>query len=101
MQTVQTFREKLVLVILICVYLLTSVRFFPGRAMESLLETVIHILSVAPVNLGVTLLLVALLQRFLGERLPWGRMARIFFTVAILLELVLGLSHYYGQAGVS
>jgi hypothetical protein len=93
------FREKLGLVLLACLYLLTSVRFFPGRPLHSLLETLTHILSVAPINLGVSLILVALLQRILGERLPWQGMARIFFTVAILLELVLGLSHYYGQAG--
>lgn len=97
----QTFREKFVLAVLICVYLLASVRFFPGRALESLLSTLSHALSVAPVSMGVTLLLVALLQRFLGERLPWSRIARIFFTVAIMLELVLGFSHYFGQAGLA
>jgi ABC-type sulfate transport system permease subunit len=97
----QTFREKFGLAILAGVYLVTSIRFFQGQVMQTLLETVIHILSVAPINLGVTLVLVALLQRLLGERLAWHRTARIFFTVAIMLELVLGLSHYYGLAGVS
>ncbi|MGV1100123.1 hypothetical protein ACUUL3_12040 [Thiovibrio sp. JS02] len=97
----QRLKEYFSLGFLSIVYLLASVRFFPGKAMQSLVETLIHILSVAPINLGATLVIVAVLQRLVGERLPLGRSIRIFLTAAIFLEVVLGLSNYYAVHGVS
>jgi hypothetical protein len=91
----QRIREHISLAILIVVYLLASVRYFPGRAMHSMVETLIHMLSVAPINLGATLLIVALLQYLLKERLLFSRIVRIFFVVAISLEFILGLAHFF------
>lgn len=88
-------RERISLAILIVVYLLASVRYFPGRAMHSMVETLIHVLSVAPINLGATLLIVAVLQRLVKERLPFSRTLRIFLVVTICLEFILGLAHYF------
>lgn len=90
----QKIRKHISLAILIVVYLLASVRYFPGRSMHSLLETMLHILSMAPINLGATLLLVAVLQRLVKERLPLDRMLRLFLMVAVCLEFILGLAHY-------
>ena len=88
-------REQVSLSILIIVYLLASVRYFPGRVMHSLVETLIHVLSVAPINLGATLVIVAVLQRLVKERLPFSRSLRLFLMVAICLEFILGLAHYF------
>ena len=95
----QTIREQISLAILIVVYLLSSVRYFPGQAMHSLVETLIHVLSVAPICLGATLVIVAILQRLVKERLPFSRTLRFFLVVAICLEFILGLSHYFEISG--
>ena len=95
----QTIGEQLSLTILVVVYLLASVRYFPGQAMHSLVETLIHVLSVAPITLGATLLIVAVLQRLVKERLPFSRTLRLFLVVAICLEFILGLAHFYEMNG--
>lgn len=97
----QKIRKHIPLAILIVVYLLASVRYFPGRAMHSMMETMLHILSVAPINLGATLLLVAVLQRLVKERLPFSRTLRLFLMVAICLEFILGLAHYFELNGAA
>ncbi|MBU1405372.1 MAG: hypothetical protein KKE83_06770 [Proteobacteria bacterium] len=91
----QTIRGHLSLAVLAVVYLLASIRYFPGRAMHSLVETLIHMLSVAPINLGATLVIVAVLQRLVKERPPFSKTARLFLVVAICLEFILGLAHYF------
>jgi len=95
----QKIREQISLVILVVVYLLASVRYFPGRAMHSIVETLIHVLSVAPINLGVTLVIVAVLQHLVKERLPFSRTLRLFLLVAISLEFILGLAHFFEMNG--
>ncbi len=97
----QKIRERISLAILVIVYLLASVRYFPGRAMHSIVETLIHVLSVAPINLGATLLIVAVLQRLVKERLPFSRTLRFFLVVAICLEFILGLAHYFEINGAA
>ena len=97
----QRIREQISLAILGVVYLLASIRYFPWRAMHSMVETLIHVLSVAPINLGATLLLVAVLQRLLKERLPFSRTLRLFLVVALCLEFILGLAHYFELNGAA
>ncbi len=97
----QRRREHLITAILFVVYLLASVRFFPGRPVQTLVETLTHLLAVAPISLGATLVLVALLQRLIGERLPLSRGIRIFLVIALCLEFILGLSHYYAVNGAT
>ncbi|MHB1015140.1 MAG: hypothetical protein ACYC2W_07665 [Desulfurivibrionaceae bacterium] len=97
----QKIREQISLSILAVVYLLASVRYFPGQAMHSMVETMIHVLSVAPINLGATLIIVAVLQRLVKERLPLSRTLRFYFVVAICLEFILGLAHYFEMNGAA
>ena len=97
----QRIRERISLAILVVVYLLASVRYFPGRAMHSLVETLIHVLSVAPITLGATLVIVAVLQRLVKERLPFSRMLRLYLVVAICLEFILGLAHFFEMNGAA
>ena len=94
-------REQISLAILIVVYLLASVRYFPGRATQSMVETLIHMLSVAPINLGATLVIVAVLQRLVKERLPVSRTVRLFLVTAICLEFILGLAHFFEMNGAA
>ena len=69
--------------------------------MHSLVETLIHMLSVAPINLGATLVIVAVLQRLVKERLPVSRTVRLFLVTAIFLEFILGLAHYFEMGGTA
>ncbi|OGR00531.1 MAG: hypothetical protein A2505_01125 [Deltaproteobacteria bacterium RIFOXYD12_FULL_55_16] len=95
----QRMMERISLAVLAVVYLLASVRYFPGRAMHSVVETLIHVMSVAPISLGATLVIVTVLQRLVKERLPFSRTARLFLVVAICLEFILGLAHYFAING--
>lgn len=91
-------REIITLCLLVIFYLLCSFRFFPDRLTDSLVETLIHILSVAPFTVGLTLILVSVLQRLAGERLPFDRVFRVFLTLGILFEIFYGLYNYLNLA---
>lgn len=82
---------------MVAVYLLLSVRYFPGKIMLTLVETATQILSMAPVNIGATMFLVIILQKLTGEKMLKSRIARIFLLVAITIELLVNLSLYMGQ----
>jgi len=90
-----TIRDSLTLAALAVIYLLASIRYFPGQAVRSAVETMSHMLRVAPISLGLTLIIVAILQKLVKERLPLSRAARIFLVSGICLEFALGLSHYF------
>jgi len=93
-----TNKERFSLALLAAVYLLCSVRYYPGQAAKTLLETVLQILYVAPLPGGATLLLVNFIQKSAGERMPWDRAARIYLTLGIITEFFFGLYHYLDQA---
>ena len=94
----QRTREIVTLGLLFTFYLLCSFRYFPDRLVDSLVETLIHILSMAPFTGGLTLILISVLQRLAGERLPFDRALRIFLTMGILFEIFYGLYNYLNLA---
>jgi hypothetical protein len=75
-------------------YLFCSFRYFPGRRLDTLLQTAGHIASIGPYTLGATLVIASVLHKMSGERLPWKSIIRIFLAVSIMLELVLGIANY-------
>ena len=95
-----TLRDKITMFLLVVLYLLFSVRYFPGRLAETLVETAIHIFSMAPMSIGATIFIVALFQKLSGQKMLKVKVARIFLLVAIALELIVSLSLYYdGKVG--
>lgn len=92
-------RESLSLALLAAIYLAGSVRYFPGNAGKTVVETLVQILSVAPLPAGATILLVSFMQRRAGQRMPWDRMLRIYLTLGLMVELLYGLHDYLGRAG--
>lgn len=90
----QSVKEKGSLVVLVLVYLLMSLRYFPGNLLKTGVETLIEVFTVAPLAGGATLLLVTFLQRTSGEKVPWDRSLRLYLTVALMCEFVFGLYHY-------
>lgn len=92
-------KESISLWVIALVYLLCSVRYYPGKALKTLNASVMQIFGVAPITVGVTIIIVSLLQRVLGSKLPWDRVLRIFFTIGIIVELLYGLYNYLGVKG--
>jgi hypothetical protein len=97
-QSAMKIRETISFSLLVLVYLLVSLRYFPGEWMRTLLETFWHLLSIFPYTLGVTVLIVAVLRRiFEGKKLSLPLVIRIFITVSIFLELFLGIHDYISR----
>lgn len=95
---IKEIRKSWSLVALAGVYVLFSMRYFPGNAAKTALETAIQIVSVAPLPIGATLLLVSFLQRRAGQKMPWDRVVRVYLTLGVMLEIFLGFYDYYLKA---
>lgn len=91
-------KKILPLLALAGVYLVFSLRYFPGNAAKTAMETALQVVSVAPMPGGATILLVNFLQRSAGQKVPWDRVARIYLTLAVMLEIFLGFYDYYLKA---
>ncbi len=86
--------EKISLVILTLVYLLCSLRYFPGQPTASLLTTATHLLTVAPFLIGALLLFNSFYQRQAGERPTPVKMLRLALTQGITIEFFIGIYNY-------
>lgn len=89
-------------VLLLALYLLASFRYFPGRSLDSLTATGLHLLRSVPFTVGLTLVAVSTVQRMAKEPLPWSRRIRFFLTISLCYEFLFALYHYLGgaQAGI-
>ena len=92
-------KESISLGIITLVYLLLSVRYYPGSILKTLAESVMQIITVAPLTIGGTIIIVSLLQRTMGAKLPKDRILRIFLTLGIITEFLYGLYNYAGVKG--
>ncbi len=87
-------KEKLSLTVLIVVYIVLSFRYFPGNFFKTGVETLLEILTVAPMAGGATILVVSFLQRTSGEKVPWDRSFRLYLTCGVMAEVIFGMYHY-------
>lgn len=85
------------LVVLTGVYLLCSLRYFPGNWAKTAVETMLQVVTVAPLPGGATLILVSFLQRSAEQKMPWDRMARIYLTIGLMVEFLFGVHDYLGS----
>ena len=83
--------------LLVAIYLLCSVRYYHGNVSKTVLETLIHLLTVAPFIIGGTLVLVSIIRKIAGERLAWEAVIRIYLTVGIFVEFIIGIYHYVNK----
>ena len=90
----KNFKEKASLVLLTVVYMVLSLRYYPGNISKTSVETILELLSVAPLAGGATILIVSFLQRTSGEKVPWDRSLRLFLTVGVMAEFIFGVYHY-------
>jgi hypothetical protein len=91
----KNLRGNLSLFLLLLVYLLVSLRLFPGDWARTLQETGWHLLTIAPYTVGATIIFAAVLRRLAkGRNLAWPLVLRVFITVSIVLEFFLGIYDY-------
>ncbi len=93
----KSLKKIFAITILIILYLIFSVRYYQGNFSKTALETCIHMLTVAPFLIGGTLVLVSVLRKVAGERLSWEAVIRIYLTLGIFVEFILGIYHYVNQ----
>lgn len=93
-----TIRQSVSFFLLLLVYLLASFRYFPGRPVDSLQATGLHLLRSVPFTVGLTLVGVSLFQRLAREKLSWPRIIRFFLTISLGYEFLFALYHYLGMA---
>lgn len=96
-----SIKEKISFGLTAFVYLLFNLR--PGNdPMVTLQSTLWQILQTAPYVAGATYVLVAFLQYMSdGEKVPWDRRLRLFFTIGIFVGLVYAIIEYTGQGQVT
>lgn len=87
---------KLTFYISAALYLLFNLRLGPD-AVSTLKATLWQIVQTAPYVIGVTYVIVALLQYMAGGSVvPWDRRLRIFFALGIFAGLIYGIYEYAG-----
>ena len=86
--------EKISLFIMTTVYLLCGLRYFPDQPAATVINTGLHLLTVAPFLIGTILICSSFYRKTAGEPIGWQRMARIYLTMGIIVEFFLGLYHY-------
>lgn len=91
-------RQAIVPTILAALYLLASVRYFPGQPGETLLATLTHLLQSLPLLVALTYLVVLVVRRVAGMAPPWPGIARIFLLIALGYEFFFALYHYTAVA---
>jgi hypothetical protein len=93
----QSIKGKVSFYLSAVVYLLFNLRLGTD-GLTTLKATCWQIIQTAPYVAGVTYVFIALLQYMAdGEKLPWDRRLRLFFTLGILAGLVYGIYEYAGQ----
>ncbi|HIJ78646.1 MAG: hypothetical protein OEY01_05915 [Desulfobulbaceae bacterium] len=94
-------RDYIIIAFLLTLYLLFSIRYVAGNPGGTVVETLLHIVSIGPFNLGATMLICAMLKRVAGQGMPWDKAARIFLFIGIAMELLIWLFHVFGGTPVS
>jgi len=79
----------------IIVYLFFNFRYAPGSWIASIKATSMQLMTTAPYVAGLTILLVSVMQKMSGERLPWDRIVRIYCTLGILIGFFFALSEFW------
>jgi hypothetical protein len=92
-------RSRLSLAVLAAVYVFFNFRYLPNQLLHSLQGTLVQLLTSAPIPVGLTILVVSFLTRMYGERPPWDRIARIYFTFGIIAGFLFALNEYWEIAG--
>ena len=90
----QSIKGKFSFYLSAILYLLFNLRLGPDFT-TTLKATGWQLLQTAPYVAGVTYVIIALLQYMAdGEKVPWDRRLRLFFTLGIMVGLFYGIYEY-------
>ncbi len=87
-------REIISLALLVLIYILCSLRYFPAQALKTIIASGSHILTFAPFLLGGTIIVAAVFRAFAGIPPPKMLLARIYLTLGLIAELFAGIYNY-------
>jgi hypothetical protein len=87
-------KEKISLLLLVVVYLLVTIRYFPDRPGDTLTATMRHLLESVPYIIALTIVTVSIMQKVVGAKLARNRIARIYLTFGLIAEFFFGIYHY-------
>lgn len=87
-------KDKLTLLLLGLLYLVVTIRYFPGRPAKTCGATLLHWGESVPIMIGLTILAVSVIKKVAGASPPPDRIARIYLTFALIGELFYGIYHY-------
>lgn len=93
-----TTKEKISLTALVAFYLLCVIRYIPGDMGMTLYHTAKSFLTLAPVAVAVTIVVVTGMQKIVGAKLAWDRILRFYLLFAIIIEIFAGVYNYLGRA---
>lgn len=88
-------KKNITLALVACAYLLFNLRYSPKSMLVTIKSTMVQLLMTAPFVIGLTILVVTFMQRSTGEKLPWDRIARIYFTLGIIIGFFYALNEYW------
>lgn len=91
-------RKTVILTILATLYLLASLRYFPGQPWETLRATSGHFLQSLPFLAGVTYLAVLVAAKVAGRAPSRFGIARLFLLIGLGYEFLFALHHYATMA---
>lgn len=93
-------KEKITFSISAVLYLLVNLRL-GSNMMITATETGMQILQTGYYVVGITFVIVALMQYMAGGlSMPWERRFRLFFAVGIMVGLFNGIYEYAGQGAI-
>ncbi len=93
-------QEKISLFLLTALYLVMTVSYVPNNFSATLNATLGHLMITLPYTIGLTLVVVSLVQRVVGQKLLVDRVARIYLMVGLLAEFLYAIYHYALQGQV-
>ena len=86
----KTWKEKFTFMLTAIAYVLFHLGKMPDTG-SIVMGTLTALASTLPFEIGLTYMVVIFVRRTSGERPPWDRILRIFFTIGILFGLVYNL----------
>lgn len=93
-------KDKITLSLLIlfyCLLMVLNVRYVPGDPVQTGIATAMNILTLASVAVAFTLIVVSVMQKIVGQRLPWDRVLRFYLMFAILIWFFAIMYTYFDQ----
>jgi hypothetical protein len=90
-----TLKEKITFVLTALAYILFHLALLPGQGGGYRIDpygTVMALSNTLPFEIGLTYLIIVFIRRITGgDRPPWDRILRIFFTIGIIFGLIYNL----------